>query len=310
MASVLVGVDRSDGARAACIVGKWLADRLGLELVLVHACTQSQSPYGDTVHKARMEHAAGRKAMAVLHSVGPEDARRLAASGDASEALVDFARTEDAWIIVVGSSGHGVVRSAFSRSTSCRLARQVDRPLVVVPPPAFDRVLQLDAAVTRPVIVCGLDGSDDANGAASAAAELSEVADLELTLVHAHSNPSSAARPMAEIALPVGPPDALVTGGDNYALASNLPIRGVATSAPVRVASGGPVEVLTRVAQEQNAALIAVGRKARGRFARAFVYGSVSTRLAAIAPCPVLIVPPGVDSIFGRAGARESRRAS
>ena len=310
MACVLVGVDRSDGARAACIVGQWLAERLGLELVLVHACGESASPYGDAEHRERMQHLAGRKAMAVLHSLGPEDAKRLAASGEPVEALVESAHEEDAALVVVGSRGHGALRSAFSHSISRSLARHVDRPLVVVPPSAFVRALHLDAAGARPALVCGLDGSEGGNGAACVASELAEAADLELTLVHAHSKPSPAAVPMGEIAVPVGPPDELITRGAEYVLAPTLDIHSVPATAPVRVANGSAVEILRQVAHEAEAALIAVGTSRRGRFARAIAYGSVSTRLATTAPCPVLIVPPGVDSIFGSARAGESRHAS
>jgi nucleotide-binding universal stress UspA family protein len=281
MASVLVGVDRSDGARAACIMGRWLADRLGLRLVLLHACDESPSPYGDAVHRERMQHLSGRKAMAVLHSVGPDDAERLVGSGNPADALIDFARDEAAAFIVVGSRGHGAVKSAFSHSVSRALARQAECPVVVVPPPAFERVLRLEGDSTRPAVVCGLDGSDGAGRTASAAAELSGAGDLALTLVQARSESS---------------------GFDSS-------FRGVPHSAAVLVASGSPVEVLKRIAQEQNAALIAIGASRRGRIARA-AFGSVSASLAATAPCPVLIVPPGVDSLFGHADAGESRRAS
>jgi nucleotide-binding universal stress UspA family protein len=239
--------------------------------------------------------------MAVLHSVGPEDAKRVAASGDPSTALLDFAQEEDAALIVVGSRGRSGLRSVLSHSVSRSLARHADRALVVVPPPSFEGVLQLDPASTRPAVVCGLDGSDAASGAASAAAELAEAADLDLTLVHARSEPSGAVVPMSEIAVPGGPPDEAVVRGAEYALAPSVGIRGVPDTAPVLVVSGAPVEVLKRVAEEQDAALIAVGTSRRGRFARAVAFGSVSTSLAATASCPVLIVPPGVDSILGRA---------
>lgn len=303
MACVLVGVDRSDGARAACLVGEWLAKRLHLELVLVHACARSSSPYGDAVQRERMKHVAGRKAMAVLHSVGPEDAKRLVASGEPAEALVEFAREQDAALVVVGSRGHGALRSAFSRSVSRSLARHADRPVVVVPPSSFERVLRLDAPTTRPAIVCGFDGSEGANGAVSVGSDLAEAADLELTLVHAHSWPSSAAEPMAEIAALVGP-------SEEFVLAPTVDIRGVPATAPVRVGSGSAVEVLVQAAFEQEAALIVVGASRRGRFARAIAYGSVSSRLAITASCPVLIVPPGVDAILGSAHPGAGRHAS
>jgi nucleotide-binding universal stress UspA family protein len=271
MPSVLVGVERSDASRAACVTGSWLADRLDLGLVLVHVGHKSPSPYGDHAHEARMQHAATRRAMATLQAVGPERAKRRTATGRPAEVLQSLAGAEDAELIVVGSQDSGGLRATLSRSVVEALTARSECPLVVVPPSAFKRVLRLEAEDARAGVICGLEGSVRGDAAVAAAIQVAERAQLELTFVHATTAPGSpAAVPGAGIAVPVEP----------------------AVSASARVAAGTPADVLRRVAKEQDAALIVVGTRNRGRFAR-ILLGSVSASLMASAPCPVMVVPSG-----------------
>jgi nucleotide-binding universal stress UspA family protein len=271
MASVLVGIDHSDSARAACVMGGWLANRLDLELVLVRAGDSPRTPYGDHAEKTRMEHAAGRRAMATLNAVGPEVAKRRTACGRPAEVLQSIADTEEAALIVVGSHCRGGLRSTLARSVVRELMTQSECPLVVVPPSAFGRVLRLESDDARPDVVCGLEGSRSGDLAVTTAVQIAERAQLGLTFVHATTEPGSpAALPNAEPTVPIEP----------------------AATAPAVVASGAPADVLKRVAHERDSALIVVGSKKRSRFARA-VLGSVSVSLITTAPCPVMVVPPG-----------------
>jgi len=59
-----------------------------------------------------------------------------------------------------------------------------------------------------------------------------------------------------------------------------------------RVIVGFPAERLADLADDEDAELIVVGSRGRGRFKAAFL-GSVSNSLVGVARCPVLIVPPG-----------------
>ena len=61
-----------------------------------------------------------------------------------------------------------------------------------------------------------------------------------------------------------------------------------------RIAIGLPAERLADLADDEQAELIVVGSRGRGRFKAAFL-GSVSNSLVGVARCPVLIVPPGVS---------------
>src|ERR687888_334827 len=59
---------------------------------------------------------------------------------------------------------------------------------------------------------------------------------------------------------------------------------------------------LADLADEEDAELIVVGSRGRGRFKAAFL-GSVSNSLVGVARCPVLIVPPGAGQERVFAGA-------
>jgi nucleotide-binding universal stress UspA family protein len=62
-----------------------------------------------------------------------------------------------------------------------------------------------------------------------------------------------------------------------------------------RVAVGLPAERLADLADDEDAELIVVGSRGRGRFKTAFL-GSLSNSLVGVARCPVLIVPPVVSA--------------
>ena len=62
-----------------------------------------------------------------------------------------------------------------------------------------------------------------------------------------------------------------------------------------RVVVGIPPERLADLADDEDAELIVVGSRGRGRFKAAFL-GSVSNSLVGVARCPVLIVPPGAGA--------------
>src|SRR3712207_798662 len=107
-----------------------------------------------------------------------------------------------------------------------------------------------------------------AAGAASAARALAATADADVTFVHAVA--PHAERHWAE-------PPVLGAGG------------------AVRIVTGEPAPALSEVAREEDAALIVVGARRRGRFSRS-LFGSVSGSVATAAPAPVMVVPLGTES--------------
>ena len=161
-------------------------------------------------------------------------------------------------------------------------------------------------------IVCGVDGSADSKAALGVAADLAERLDARLVLAH-----------VAEFALvPHAAVGGISAGGivpqpmtparrDDLDEAAARLLQQVAAEqglgdAEQRVTVGDPAERLADLADNEDAELIVVGSRGRGRFKAAFL-GSVSSSLVGIARCPVLIVPPGaaeelISRVSGRVG--------
>jgi nucleotide-binding universal stress UspA family protein len=135
-------------------------------------------------------------------------------------------------------------------------------------------------------VVCGVDGTQDSRWAARVAGEIAHELDDELVLVHvAEDLPTfsygdarrrelqrretiEAATPMLERAAAAVPE----------------------VKAETSVVFGDAVDALIAVALEKEAELIVVGSRGRGPLA-SMLLGSVSARLTAIAPSPVVVVP-------------------
>jgi nucleotide-binding universal stress UspA family protein len=139
----------------------------------------------------------------------------------------------------------------------------------------------------RRSLVCGVDDSAYGRAAARVAARLAERFRLKLLIVHVTEAPA-----LAGTSNEVGA--AIEQLGDRKAHSLLAAVAVEEELGPVerRVEFGPPAERLARVAEEEDAELIVVGSRGRGAL-RAALLGSVSTELIGIAPCPVLVVPPG-----------------
>jgi nucleotide-binding universal stress UspA family protein len=150
-------------------------------------------------------------------------------------------------------------------------------------------------------IVCGVDGSVDAQAALGVAADMA--ARLRLRLIMATVvEPSHAPDPgSASFGGAMSQPR-FPTTDDQEAVAKGLLTRLSAATglerADRRVVTGYPAERLADLADEEEAELIVVGSRGRGAFRAAFL-GSVSSNLIGVARCPVLVVPPGASDKSG-----------
>ena len=123
-------------------------------------------------------------------------------------------------------------------------------------------------------IICGVDENAMARDAIEVAWDLSERLDSRLLVVHVAADEGS--RRDAELLL-----------------AEFVVDQWLGRRTERRVAFGDPIEELASIADEERADLLVVGARGRGAFSAALL-GSVSTGLSRRAPCPVVIVPPGV----------------
>jgi nucleotide-binding universal stress UspA family protein len=142
-------------------------------------------------------------------------------------------------------------------------------------------------------ILCGVDGSAEAQGALRVASAVANRLGLRLVVAHV----SQAAL------LPVGPGSGPVMTTATQeelragaALLEELVREERLGYAEQRSEYGLPAERLADLADEENAELIVVGSRRRGAFKAAFL-GSVSQDLIGIARCPVLVVPPGASFV-------------
>jgi len=126
------------------------------------------------------------------------------------------------------------------------------------------------APVYRSIVV-GTDGSETAQRAVAAAADLARLAGAALELVSAYEP----ANPREDL-------DATLAGAVERLAGSGLVVR-------THAREGDPADAILDVAEEQDADLIVVGNKGRTG-ARRFLLGSVPNKISHYAPCSVLIV--------------------
>jgi nucleotide-binding universal stress UspA family protein len=137
-------------------------------------------------------------------------------------------------------------------------------------------------------IVWANDGSEAAQRALPLVKDLARAGGATVTLVHVVERIEGA----GAVGLPRRADESQVQA-DLRGLASQLEQEGIAASLEIRGDVGArPAHELVDIARKTGADLIVAG--SRGHSAvTGLLLGSVTNRLLHIAPCPVLVVPPG-----------------
>ena len=135
-------------------------------------------------------------------------------------------------------------------------------------------------------IVCGVDGTQASRWAARVAGEVARELDRALVLAYVAEDPPT---------FPYGDTRLRELRRRETIEAATPMLERTAAAVPdvmveTRVVFGDPVDALIAVGLEKEAELMVVGSRGRGQLASVLL-GSVSGRLAAIAPCPVVVVP-------------------
>lgn len=131
-------------------------------------------------------------------------------------------------------------------------------------------------ALAHPTIVCGVDGSEESTDLVRIAARLAELVGAHLALVHVLGSRRQSWP---------GVVDARRT------LMAMCDAEGVPDAERHVVPYGDPARRIGAIAEQRRALLIVVGTRGATAAPDA-ILGSVSSRLAADAPAPVLVVPP------------------
>ena len=143
--------------------------------------------------------------------------------------------------------------------------------------------------MTRRQIVLGLDGSAGAAAALDWCLEYAPLLDAEIIAVHVLDFGPQYFVPATVAALQ--PPIGEVRAAHREMLEKWVQVlRDAGVEHRTKLATGQPAEALEKIATEQNAELIVVGRRGHGGFAE-LLLGSVPHALAHHAHKPVVIVP-------------------
>lgn len=146
-------------------------------------------------------------------------------------------------------------------------------------------------------IICCLDDSDGARRALTVAGGLATRLGVELVLVHVEPPTSTAPGLGAATAGAERLRDAEFREGEH--LLERLAREAGLFGSRRRTTVGPSAAAIVSICEEERAELVVMGSRGRGELASALL-GSVSTAVAASAPCPCVIVPPGARTDIAR----------
>lgn len=280
--SIVAAVDLSPGSDEVLRTAAELARAAGAELHVVHALDVAVAPSledpADPGYIRWHNEAAGRLALQLERVLPPghEPRTRELVLDLAHRAVLARIRAVDADLVVVGPHRGRPGAAPLLGSTADRVIRTSPVPCLVVQG-------RLKLPLSR--VVVPLDLEDPSPGALEAGfrwlAGLGT--DAELAVVH--------------VVPPVAAPGAFPR--DRIAVAPPLHAAVEASraghpQARVReelVWGEAPADAITGYAGRERAELVVIATHGRGGVRRALL-GSVASRVAAAAPCPVLMVPP------------------
>jgi nucleotide-binding universal stress UspA family protein len=303
---VVVGVDGSDGSGTALRWALAAAARRGAELEVVAVYPVGlpwrwdpaiDAPHVEAVRRDVEERARafGSEVRAGISGVDAVPVQVVTAPGHAATVLVE--RSEGADLLVVGSRGRGIARSALLGSVALHCATDAHCPVVVVHPGRSDR------EETRPV-VAGVDDCPDAAAVVLAAMEEAAGlgADLEVVAAYGTGDHWSAeigsAAEVGQVREVVRQRlDELVQQvrtGPAARLGDRLPV------VEALAVEGSPYDVL--IGESDGARLLVVGRRGHGGV-RSLLMGSVALHAVVSARVPVMVVHPAAVPAAGPAKA-------
>ena len=139
-------------------------------------------------------------------------------------------------------------------------------------------------------IIVATDGSADANRAIDMAATLAKTSGADLIILTIGGNITGAQ--LRELADAAGDLSKTLEAAANKILdqARKRALRVGAHTVKLQTGWGDPAETIIDAVRRGKADMLVVGRRGRGRLS-GLLLGSVSQKLASLAPCAVVVVP-------------------
>lgn len=274
---VIVAFDGSDDAVRAL---HWAVDvaereRRPLEVVVVTLLPDDVAPL---LRDYEAEFAQSADAMArdiVRHSRVHDPVVRVR-HGWVLQILIEEAA--GAHLMVVGSSGHGVVERHWLGSVSHHLAGHAPCDVAVVRAAHDPRATQ---------ILVGIDGSPASSRALDHACARAARTGESVLAVHAYQHPAFGASGLAVLPENLRTADAEAAQADAEGYVADVASRYPEVELRATAVVGRPARVLARLSDD--ASLVVVGTRGRNAFAN-LVLGSVAQETLLRAECPVVVV--------------------
>ena len=212
-----------------------------------------------------------------------------ASVGGAADVILAMAHAEAADLIVLGTHGLGGVRKLLLGSTTDRVLRHVDIPVLAVPLVGAEGVT-LDAQGPRfaaETIVAATDFSRPGNRAVDCAAVLAKANQAPLVLAHV----------VAPVTVPPQWRSYIEGVAQEAGAEARTRLEQMAAALPqttpprVVVTVGRPADAIADIAQKQNAGLIVLGQVGSSQEPGPRP-GSIAYRVLCLSSAAVLVVPP------------------
>ena len=288
-AALVVGVDGSEGSRAALIWSAQEAHRRQLPLRIVAAAgldavmpaTASELWGHLWAHQESWANDVVNEAADLARQTAPVEPQTAVYLKETAVIALQ-GEAESAGLLVVGSRGRGAAIASRLGSTAIVLTQQASCPVVVVPGGPFD-------VETGGDVVVGVDGSPTSQRAVEFAFAEAALRKTGLTAVHAWTLPwlrstLSIRHEVVNVTRPALQQEAAAVLSESLA-----EIRQKHPAVPVveQVVEERPAVAL--VEASHDAPLLVVGSRGRGGIS-GLLLGSVSHAVLHQAPCPVAVI--------------------
>lgn len=271
--NVVCGVDLGPGGEEVVTLAAALANELDCPASLIHVTHGARPGAGEMRELRRLG--------TLVQTLGGRETTDVRV-GDPAEELLRAAGEQDAALVAVGSRGLREIGCVLLGSVSSRLMREAPCPVVVVPPGCA-----LPVAGVR-VVVVGVDGGDRDAPLLRLAADVGRRLRAAVHAVHAFQVPP----PAVGVGAAAAPMTSELRDAAEERLDRAVDHAGV--RARRSVVERPAAQALELAAEHDGAGLIVVASQGHGKL-HTILHGSVTVRLAAEAPVPVLVLPTDAE---------------